>query len=278
MILLGGPVFENTDDPRELARAHKRMGYRAAYCPEISPDDANCVAAMREAFKAEDVVIAEVGAWCNMVATEPERRRANLETVCRKLTLADSIGARCCVNYLGTLAPGSDYGPHPANLTQEGFDLAVQTVRSVIDAVKPRNTKFCLEMMQWIVPDSVSSYLDLISAVDRKAFAVHLDPVNLVISPRIYYDTGALIQNCFKRLGRWIVSCHAKDIILREGLSLHFDEVRAGLGNLDYRVYLTELSRMASPVPLMLEHLEKPEEYLSARDYILSVQKELNLV
>jgi len=275
MIRLGGQVFERVEDPRELARLHRRLGYTAAYAPQVDLRDVSGIAAVRNAFAAEDVVLAEVGAWCNMLAVEPERRKANQERVCNSLALADELGARCCVDYLGTLAPGSDYGPHPANLTPATFDLAVQTVRAVIDAVKPRRASFCLEMMQWVLPDSVAAYLDLLRAVDRPAFGVHMDPVNLVTSPRVYFDTGSLIRDCFRRLGQWIASCHAKDIVLRDALAMHFDEVRPGLGNLDYSAYVSELARLPNSPPLMLEHLSTAEEYALAQQFMRSVEQGL---
>jgi len=277
MIRLGAPVFGRFDDPREFARRHRQLGYRAAYAPEVDLNDEALVQAVRDAFAAEDVVLAEVGAWCNMLAVDSAQRKVNLAHACNALALADALGARCCVNYLGTLDPDSDYGPHPANLTPETFDLAVETIRSVIDAVKPWSARFCLEMMQWILPDSAAVYRQLIDAVNRPAFGAHLDPVNIIVSPRMYFDTGAVIRDCFHQLGPWIVSCHAKDIVLHGDLALHLDEVRPGLGNLDYAAYLTELAPMDGPAPLMLEHLDTEEEYCLARDYIFSVATGLDL-
>jgi hypothetical protein len=58
-------------------------------------------------------------------------------------------------------------------------------------------------------------YLALIKAIDRPACAAHLDPVNLIVSPRQFYDSGTLIRYCFAVLGPWIVSAHAKDLTLR---------------------------------------------------------------
>ena len=277
MIHLGGPVFVGQDDPEALAKAHREAGYRAAYCPPAEPGDANRIGAIRRAFAAQDVVIAEVGAWCNMIHPEPGQRKANQDHVRRQLALAEEAGARCCVNFLGTLDAGSAYGPHPANLTAETFDLAVETVRSIIDAVKPRQTRFTLEMMQWVLPDSVDAYLELIRAVDRRAFGVHLDPVNLIVTPRMYYDTTSLLRDCFNRLGPWIASCHAKDITLRDALALHLDEVPPGLGGLDYRTYLAELDRLNGSPPLMLEHLSTPEDYRAAADRLRVIASGLGI-
>ncbi|MHC4542678.1 MAG: sugar phosphate isomerase/epimerase, partial [Planctomycetota bacterium] len=70
-------------------------------------------------------------------------------------------------------------GPSPKNFTDETFDIIVATTRAIIDEVKPTRTYFTLETMPWAYPDSADSYVALLKAIDRKRFAVHLDPVNL---------------------------------------------------------------------------------------------------
>lgn len=277
MIRLGAPIYTDTDDPQELARLHRQAGYRAAYCPPLDPHDEGRIRAVREAFADHDVVIAEVGAWCNVIGPDEQKRQENIDYVCTRLDLADRVGARCCVDYPGTLAPGEDWGPHPDNLGPRGLERVVETVRRIIDTVRPRRARFALEMMQWVVPDSVDSYAELLRAVDRDAFAVHLDPVNIITSPRLYWRSGELIRECFRRLGEHIVSCHAKDIVGRPDLALHLDETRPGLGVLDYRAYLTELNRLPEPPPLMLEHLSGPQEYDEARDHLFALGRELDV-
>jgi sugar phosphate isomerase/epimerase len=269
-IRLGGPILERLEDPAELAAAHVAAGYRAALIPYTWNEEEDLLRAARQAFEDADVLLAEAGAWCNLLAPDDAVRARNFEYVCRRLSLADALGACCCVDYLGTLDPDSDFGPHPANLVPETFDLAVEVIRQVVDTVRPRRTKFALEMMQWLIPDSVACYKQLIDAVDRPAFGVHVDPVNLILTPRQYFDTGTLIREIFDELGPHIVSCHAKDIILQNRLALHFDETAPGQGNLDYRVYLQEIGRLGREVPLMLEHLGTHEEYMSARAFILT--------
>ncbi|MBN2271495.1 MAG: hypothetical protein JXN61_12830, partial [Sedimentisphaerales bacterium] len=119
-------------------------------------------------------------------------------------------------------------------------------------------------------------YLQLLKAIDRKRFAVHLDPVNIVCSPQRYFATGRLIRECFEKLGPYIKSCHAKDIILSNKLTTHLDETRPGLGGLDYEAFLTELSRVRE-MPLMLEHLSGEEEYRLAAEHIRSVAKRIDV-
>jgi sugar phosphate isomerase/epimerase len=272
-IRLGGPVFVRTDDPDELALAHVKLGYRAAYCPNVALNDEKRIAAFSAAFKKHDVVIAEVGRWVNLVDADPEKRRQNLKQVTDGLALAEAIGALCCVDIAGSYNPTRWDGPHPDNLSDRFFDAAVENARSIIDAVKPKRAKFSYEMMGWTIPDSPDSALKLLKAVDRAGFAVHLDPCNLINSPTRFYGSTELLNECFDKLGPWIVSCHAKDLTWDPEMNVHFREVRPGAGSLDYRVYLEHISRLPQGPPLMLEHLPNAEEYDKARQYIFEVGK-----
>src|SRR5436305_14089493 len=87
-IRLGGPIFLKSDDPRELAREHRRLGYSAAYVPAVKTSDTDRIRAIRAAFQAEDVVIAEVGAWKNMLDPDSQKRKENLEYVMDRMALA----------------------------------------------------------------------------------------------------------------------------------------------------------------------------------------------
>ena len=104
-VRLGGPIFLKSDDPVALAKEHRRLGYSAAYCPAASPTDGDRVRAIREAFKAENVVIAEVGAWRNMLDPDPQKRAANLAYVTERMALAEAVAARCCVDIAGSFNP-----------------------------------------------------------------------------------------------------------------------------------------------------------------------------
>ncbi len=272
MIRLGGPVFVHADSPAAWVAAHRSAGYAAAYCPLQADADESLIQAYREAADANDLVIAEVGAWSNPLSPDPVQRHEALEHCKRQLDLAERIGARCCVNIAGSRGTKWD-GPDPRDLTGETFEMIVETTREILDAVQPRNTFYTLEPMPWMYPDTPDSYLELLKAVDRPAFGVHLDPVNMICSPQRYFANGIFLRECVAKLGPHIKSCHAKDILLQPNLTTHLDEVRPGLGALDYRTYLEELDRLLFDVPLMLEHLPREEEYVAAGAYIRSVAK-----
>ncbi len=267
-VRLGGYGIAYDGDPQAYAQAHVAFGYRAAYMPNIRLESREEIAAIVKAMADADITIAEGGAWKNLIAHDEALRQANLDFAVHQLALADELGAMACVAYHGTVGhPGDpwqlsdnyDYGPHPDNQSDAGFQRAVETARYVIDAVKPRRTKFSLEMVPWLVTDTAENYLKLLKAIDRPQFGAHIDAANMVISPRHYFNTGAMIRECFALLGPWIVSCHAKDIVMKGGpgnISFHMDEVVPGDGNIDYGAYLTEIAKLGRDVPLMLEHFD----------------------
>ncbi len=273
---LGGPAFGDCSDPDCWLAALRRHGYSAAYCPLKDDADAGKVKAYGDAATRAGIVIAEVGAWSNPMSPDEPTRRAALDKCRRGLALAEAIGARCCVNIAGSCGQQWD-GPHPDNLTDATFDRIVEMVRGIIDAVRPTRTFYTLETMPWMYPDSPESYLRLIRAIDRRAFAVHLDPVNIICSPQRYYGNAALLKECFAKLGPHIKSCHAKDISLSGKLTVHLDEAAPGAGGLDYRTYLQELDRLDPDTPLMLEHMKTEQEYADGAAYVRSVAEQVGV-
>jgi len=267
---LGGPTFQENPDPESWVAELKQLGYRAAYCPVDETADAVTVNAFAQAASDAEIIIAEVGVWNNPLNPDADERKRAIELCQKKLDLADAIGARCCVNISGSRGALWD-GPHPDNYSSETFEMIVETTRSILDAVKPTRTFYTLEPMPWMLPDSVDSYLDLLRAIDRPHFAAHLDPVNIITHPRLYYDNSRFLRDCFDRLGPYIKSCHAKDIILTEQLTVHLSEVRLGLGGLDYVTLLRELNTLDADTPLMLEHLPSADDYLAAAEYVRAV-------
>jgi sugar phosphate isomerase/epimerase len=269
------PFFVKTPDPDSWVAAVQRAGCSAGNLP-VGPDASDeVVASYVKTAKAADIVIAEVGAWCNPIGCDPAKAREAIVKCQRHLDLAERAGARCCVNITGSRHP-SGRGPHPDNFSDETFDMIAQVTREIVDAVKPKRTFYTLETMPWVFPSTPDEYLRLIKAIDRPSIAVHLDPVNMITSPALAYRNADLIRESFAKLGPYIKSCHAKDIILEDKLTVHLDECRPGTGILDYEVFLRELEKLDPDTTLFLEHLSQ-EDYPIGADYIRGVARQHNL-
>jgi sugar phosphate isomerase/epimerase len=271
---LGAPVYGELDDPERWIAAVRAAGFSAAYCPLTTPDE-GLARDYARAAAAAGVLIAEVGAWSNPISPDAAQRTAALQKCAEKLAIADLIGARCVVNVAGSRS--AERPQDPRNLDEGTFDLIVESVRGIIDAAAPRRTYYTLETDPWGFPNTADTYLRLIRAIDRERFAVHLDAVNLVWSPPLYYRNGQLIRECFEKLGPFIKSCHAKDSFLEGKSTAHLTEVRPGLGFLDYPTLLRGLDRLDPDTPLMIEHLPNAEEYALAAQHIRGVAAEIGL-
>lgn len=200
-MLLGtsSPLSHST--PQEWADRHVSLGLGSVVFPLDCSADPQLIDQYAEAAVKAGLVIAEVGIWKNMLAADPQEREAATAYAIGQLRMADRIGARCCVNVIGT-----PYGPrwdggYRENFSDEAWNLAVAKVREVIDAVHPTRTKFSIESMPWMIPSSPDEYLRLIEKVDRPEFGVHLDVVNMVTSPERYFYNDRFLHECFDKLG-----------------------------------------------------------------------------
>jgi sugar phosphate isomerase/epimerase len=265
-IRLGAPIFLKSDDPGALAHEHRRLGYTAAQCPPATISDTARIEAIRRAYADENVILAEVGAWVNILDPDAEKRRKNMDYVIERMALAEAVGARCCVDTAGSFA--SQGSADPRNVTSEFFDATVENCRKVVDTVKPKRSRFTIEMMFASLPDGADSYVELLKAVDRKEFGVHMDVCNVLNSPTKYYNSGVVIDDLFRKLGRSVVSCHAKDLRIAAFRSLQFVEVVPGRGIVDYKAYLRNLAQTPLEAPLMMEHFANDDEYQEGARYI----------
>jgi len=265
---LGGFFEESFADPETWIEILKEKQYTAAYFPfrvplgGRMPDDAT-VRAYADAAARADIVMAEVGAWGrNYMAEDSAERNLAISETSALLDVAEQANARCVVNSAGWHSNGED------SFSDDTFALIVDTVRQVVDAVNPRRTFFTLELVTNIFPYSVDTYLDLLKAVDRKGFGVHLDPANILDNARKYYRNGEFLRECFRRFGPLVKSCHAKDVLLEPGPILHLRETQPGLGRMDYRTFAREAMRIDPDMPIMMEHLDTNAEYAAAAAHI----------
>jgi sugar phosphate isomerase/epimerase len=211
-------------------------------------------------------MFAEVGVWSNPLHPNKKLRKEKIEKICRGLALADRIGARCCVSVAGSRGE-SWFGWYPRDLHEDTFQWAAETIQEIVDTVRPKHTWYAVETMPWMIPDSPDNYLRLLSAVNRERFAVHLDPVNMISSPRRYFESTSFLKECFNKLGPRIRSCHAKDTILEKTLTVHLKEVAPGKGSLDYKTYIALAESYDPEMPFIIEHLPM-DKIKPAAEYI----------
>lgn len=257
---LGAPIFHQTGDPEAYAAAHVKKGYRAAYCPDkLTVNETEKIRQYRTALEKNDILLSEVGVWCNPLSVDSKEAKKNFNYTVERLALAEELHAKTCVNIIGTWYTNNWYGPTAKNFGDDFFAYAVEISRKIIDAVNPKHTTMTFELMPFSFLDSPKEYLRFLNALDRPAAGVHFDPINCINSPRLLYNHVAFFREAFQILGDKIVSIHLKDIVLNpEPVSVVLEEVPIGKGEINYPALLREIQKLSKDIPVMLEHL--PDE------------------
>lgn len=273
---IGAHVFRY-DNAEEWAARHAENGYGATYFPLNYKDDPEKIEQYAHAAKSRGLVISEIGVWNNQLDRDPVKRESNFLDAVGQLKLADRLGAHCCVNIAGSLGDTWD-GPHPDNLSEENFKHIVSIIQRIIDTAQPKNTFYTLEPMPWMFPHTIEDMSRLIRAVNREAFAVHVDMCNMINSFDLVYNSGALVREFFKEFAALIRVVHAKDTVIDKRLTLRIHEAIPGEGVFDYDALFDECAKLHPDLPVMAEHLQTEDEYLKATGYLIKKAESLGIV
>lgn len=267
-MLLGVSSALEHNSAQEWAQKHVSLGLQCVNFPVTCWDGEDKIESYKKAADDAGLVIAEVGVWRNTLAPDSDERKQWIEYAIEQLRMADTIGAVCCVNVVGT-----PYGPrwdggYRENFSDDLWEKAVSMIRQIIDAVHPKHTKFCIESMPWMIPSGPDEYLRLIEDVDRAEFGTHLDVVNMITSPRRYFYNDEFLDECFSKLHGTIVSCHLKDILLKQEYTFQLEECACGKGTLDIKRYIQLADKENQLMPMIIEHLDSDAEYEASVKYV----------
>ena len=267
---LASALAHNT--PEEWAANHVALGLKSIVFPVDCNAGEEKIQAYKKAADDAGLMIAEVGVWRNTLAKDPQERQKWIDYAVEQLKMADRIGAVCCVNVVGTpYGPRWD-GAYKENFSAELWDMAVKMIQEIIDRAQPKNAKYCIEPMPWMIPSTPEECLKLVEDVDRPQFGVHMDIVNIITSPEKYFFNDKFLDDCFALLGDKICSCHLKDIRLKEEFTFQLEECACGEGTLDIARYIKLATSVNPKMPMIIEHLNSDEQYIKTLQYVQSLQ------
>jgi sugar phosphate isomerase/epimerase len=274
---LGSYVFSEAGDVEGYVREHTKKGLRAAYCPDWLNSDTNAAdcAQFKALLAKNDIVLAEVGAWKNVLSPNPADAKQAFDHVVRRLQTADELGACCAVDILGSYSTRSWDGPCYDDYGEDFFDQAVEVWRKVLDLVKPAHTKMTFEIMPQSFLDSAEEYMRFLKALDRSAAGIHMDITNCITNPRLLREHKNYFTDAFKLFGPNVLSIHIKDMDFNPAqYTVCLDEVLMGRGKVDIVHVLQVIDATQSrDTPVMLEHLETEADYDAAMSALRSFAK-----
>ena len=269
-MLLGGTVVAQNPGVNGWEDALIRSRFKTITAPFHCEMSRDLIENYCDIIHRHHVSIAEIGIWRNPMDPNPEKAREVLNYSKRQLKLADELKIPCCVNIVGTSGSSGWDAADSENFTQETYQRIIRLIQEIIDDVNPVHTFYCIEPMPWMIPDSPDSYLQLIHDVNRRAFAVHMDFVNMINCPRRYLAAEQFIEECFAKLGRWIKSTHIKDTKMHPTrLTTILEECSPGEGSLNWANVLRILDKyLPQNAPILLEHMQTFDEYAAAYQYV----------
>lgn len=230
---------------------------------------------IRNAFRDANIEIVAISGYTNLISPDPEKKRKNIEYVKTLLKFAREFGTPYVISETGTYEPSSDWVFHEKNATEEAFQEIKAVILELAEFAHAHGAVFLVENYVNNVVGSVDQLLRLFREVDHPGLGLLMDPTNYFNGANIKNVDGELYR-IFNALEDKIKIAHAKDIKLAENAQekhAAIDAVEshtfrgagdvelpaAGLGVLNYELYLKLLSKKHPNIPIIIEHLDEED-------------------
>ena len=211
-----------------------------------------------------------------LVSADAPVREAAIAFVSHLCRLAARVGAPDVYFRPGSMNPRGAWLPHPQNRDSAVFDRLVDSATQVCRVAEQEGVRLAVEGGVVSPLHSPRRLRDFFDAVGSPALGYNQDPVNLIGSLELAYDSGALIEECFGLLGPLTVGAHLKDFTLVEALLLRFEEADIGHGMLDHGALLRGMQEHCPDAHLLIEHIPD-DRFPAARSAILRYAEEVGI-
>ncbi len=232
---------------------------------------------LKAALKKYDVTFFDMMTYDNIIHPDRDFREKSIRHTTESVEAAERCGALTVCAGLGSRDPGTEskYGlaMHPDNWTDETWKLGVAGIKQILKDTAGYKAALGMEAVITTPIDGPVALKRLREDVGDPRCQVTFDPANMFTIENYYHSTE-MINWGFDLLGEDIISCHAKDTFIEPDVqTLIIREVCPGRGVMDYRSYLTHMSRMKWPRALFPDHLPA-DQYGEANAYIRKTAEE----
>jgi sugar phosphate isomerase/epimerase len=247
---------------------------------QLTKQKANLI---RDKFRNADLPITAVSSYTNLVHPDAEKRKQNIAYVKSMMERALDLGSPYVATETGTYNRESDWVWHDDNAGESAYQEACEVIYDI--------TRFGREVgATLIVENYVNNVIGSIEQVQRLFKDINLPNIKLLCDPTNYFDESNIddvdtqLRRIFDSLSDTMVLAHAKDC--KRALSLEekhadidADESHtfrgsgavelpaAGLGVLNYDLYLKLLAKDHPNIPIIIEHLDE-NDISRAKDFV----------
>jgi sugar phosphate isomerase/epimerase len=226
----------------------------------MTPERARDIAGI---YRGAGITIDALGVYPTLIHPDPAERKANLAYFEAMMKVGDHMGVRKFLSEMGHYHPE---GPSPAicfDLQDEVWTKTVATGKELAQIAAANNATVLIEPIYRSLLASAKRTRLFLEEVGSERVRAQLDPANLL-------EVNDL-EEMFAQLKPWIGGIHAKD------RKLHVTPgVAAGLGDLDYRKFVTLAAQHAPGIPLTVEYVGT-KNYRPALEHLRAALREAGL-
>jgi sugar phosphate isomerase/epimerase len=228
---------------------------------------------IRGKFRDANLPIVAVSAYTNLIHPDPQKRKANIAYIKMMMERALDLGCPYVASEPGTYNKESDWVWDDHNATEAAYQEACEVIYDI--------TKFARENgAVYIIENYVNNVIGSIEQVLRLFKDINLPSLKLLCDPTNYFDESNIddvdtqLRRIFDALSDKMVMAHAKDCKRatdtgEKHAAIDADESHtfrgsggvelpaAGLGVLNYDLYVKLLAKDHPNMPLIIEHLEE---------------------
>jgi sugar phosphate isomerase/epimerase len=210
---------------------------------------------VRDEIAARGLAIAAVSGTYNMAHPDPAVRAEGGEGLAALIAAVPRLGTRVVTLCTGSRAADDMWRAHPGNATREAWNDSVEQIAAALAVADEHDVVLAFEPEHGNVVAGARAARRLLDELRSPRLQVVLDAANL-IRPGELDRQGDTLREAFALLGDDLALAHAKDVRADGTI------VPAGLGGLDYELYVDLLGQARYDGPLVLHGL--PEERVPA--------------
>ena len=208
--------------------------------------------------------------YYNVVDPDATRRKVGEERMDCLMTHWQRFGCRVVSTETGTLNVQSEWAESPENATEKGYQECRAAFEKLARVAERAGAIVSVEGYWRNIISTAERAERLLHDVKSPALKIVMDPTNFYRKEDLTPNVGlarmdSILRDMFKRIGPDIVVAHAKDV---KAAADGTDLPAAGLGVLDYPLFLRLLAQLDRKVFLTIEHLGY-EDVPRARDFVL---------
>lgn len=228
---------------------------------------------IRNKFRKANLPIVAISAYTNIIHPNHETRRKNINDLKTLIHFAHDLGCSYVASETGTYNVSSDWVWDDRNASEVVYQETLEIIKDIVKYAEQHNVTFIMENYINNVIGSIDQIERVMADVNSRHLGLICDPTNYFTDDNINDMDNELIR-IFERLAPYMKIAHAKDCIQTTNTEEKHANIdakedktfrgsggielpAAGLGVLNYPLYLELLSKYHPNIPLIIEHLDE---------------------